>query len=209
MALGDKYKVLTCCYITGQISLNTFYVEITNVVGVEPSDLQKANAIDAIFAPLYKPLMPPAATYYGVAVQKEGAPPGPLIGTSVNSGGGTGAGGFIATQVSFLASRKTALGGRHGRGRIYPGFPDSSHMNTNGQPKAAAVALIQTLANVQLTTINAVTIAPAGNCDMQFRLKNIILGGTFYDPIVSVAASTRFATQRRRGDYGRLNPLPW
>jgi len=218
-ALGDVYRQRMFCYDTPltQICINTVYFKVTDVTNVgtmlTPS---MVGVMDTRMGALYKPTMPATAQYYGLSMQLVngvGPPPVPINSNAV-TGVGTAAGNITPLQVSGLVSFRTAFAGRHYRGRIYPGFVPVSSVDANGAMNNAGEGLIATfgagfIGNITITSgANSII----GVFVVRTSVKNILPGGPptiTYNPITLVVTPQRFATQRRRGQFGRINALPF
>jgi len=184
------------------------------VGGTPATDQDVADQVDAAVAAPYKDLMPADAAYRGAQCTILNVTPPYLARTipasaNANAGVGVAAGAPMPGQVSGLISLQTTRASRAGRGRTYVGFPAMVHDNGAGNPTAAYVALLvaladqiavglsistggrtATLVRVLLHTINKFEVVPPP------------------DGIISFVARAKWATQRRRGDYGRLNVSP-
>jgi hypothetical protein len=210
--VGAEYKHRTFCYLGNQVGLNTRYFTVSAITGGTVSESALATGIDAQLAPLYKPALCNLAQYIGSDIQNiTGMTPYPIqIGTNANAGNGTGGSLPMPGQVSGIYTTYTGLTGKGYRGRSYIPFPSITHATTTApsSPTSAYQALIQLIAasTVGVTTVGAGT----GFVTLTWALRHVApssLAGTM-TPITSALARPDWATQRRRGDYGRLNPVP-
>lgn len=215
---GDVYKIRAFCYDTPltQVCINSIYHVITGV-GAGSTVLQDSylSAISALFGAWYKPLMGATAGYRGASLQLvSGALPYPVPITSITgNGAGTAAGNNLPLQVSYVVSLPTALSGKHYRGRIYPGFPPASFSDVNGAMNAGGQAAIATFAANFLgaTSITITGYTITGLWAVRAFIKghppapNVIA----YNSVTTPIGQPRWATQRRRGQYGRINNLPF
>jgi hypothetical protein len=211
---GDGLAMKVYCYFQGQLAVNVWYYVVTNVAGVCPNINLITLAFDAIAAPLYKAVLTNGASYRGTAGQKissvavgyaiEG-----LYQTSANSGIGSGGTTALPTQVSGIITKRTNIAGRTGRGRVYIPFPDESFVTgTTGAPTAAYITALNLLAT---NLFFGVTAGSGGNtCVLSASLMREAPATTVSWPgITSYVSQAKFATQKRRGQYGRLNILPF
>lgn len=219
MAVGDNWKVVVCCYTPTQISLNNFYLQTLSEGANPPTAAAVAEAVDAVMAPLYKPWMSSLASYRGVAASKVAIPlPAPVAAIS-RDGPGTGTAFLAPTQTSGLISFKTGFAGNHYRGRVFPGLPDNNFVTATGALSAGGLAVLVPLASAYLTLFSAVDIvAPFGAGVLALTVRNAFQTDPPVDPpvftigyerVVATFARSRFATQRRRGQFGRTNVLPF
>lgn len=209
MAIGDEYRVRVCCYSTtlGQISLNNTYWLVGAQSGTGATAAQIATVLDNGFAPVYKALMPSVASYHGTQVQKINGTLGLAVASTANDGPGTNGSAILPAQDSGIIAWGTAIGGRHGIGRIYPGFLSINATNVNGQMLAGTQTLLQNIGNEYLLSATA---GSGGNTStLSLYLRSAQAAGVQFYPVITATARLKFATQRRRGQYGRLNPLPF
>lgn len=219
-ALNNVYQVRIYCYDTPptQVSINTVYLKITNAAGVGTmSEQSMCNQLDVLWAARYKPCLANGATYFGLTVQRVDIPtPLPIsLFSKGNTGAGTGGAGTLPNQVAGLISLKTQNAGRHYRGRIYTPFLPVSASDANGLMTAAYVAILQADIASSLQSIEGIVSGAntvSGLYQVRTRIKVVgppVSFITSYNPVLVGQAIQRFATQRRRGQYGRNNPIPF
>lgn len=138
-----------------------------------------------------------------------GTPPivdvaGPYFSTGVGFAGGL-AGDVLPTQTAGLITKRTAVPGRRGRGRAYIPFPTESYNDANGLPT-----------NAYMTPAGALAFSIS-----QSVLVGTLIDGNYLDPVIlhrdtggtsdilATLARQKWATQRRRGSYGRPNVSPF
>lgn len=208
MAVGDIYKVRVCCYTPDQIGLNILHYTVAAETGVGSSLALISQAFDTAFAVPYKAAISASAKYRGVGAQK--ILPGPPVvefPTTVNDGDGTSDVGLAPCQVSGIISWSDGRAVRQGRGRSYIPFPASSMTDANGKQAAAYAALILSVA----TAIGQTRVCGiVGNqTTLVFGLfHRLPLPGNFTEMQLS-RLPAKWATQRRRGQFGRTNVLPF
>ncbi len=204
VAVGELYRVTFFCRADDQLGVNVRYFKVTSIVGGVPTESVIAADIDAIFAPMYKALLSANAEYRGVQIQM--IAPGPsrvpvFINTSV--GAGLVAGAVMARQASGIATFTTALAGRANRGRIYVPFPSVASDTVTGHPNAAYLTALDAL-SLEMTLSRF--YGPVGSViSADWVIKHT--GGFTTQPITGRRSNPKWATQRRRGDYGKPNPL--
>jgi hypothetical protein len=155
------------------------------------------------------------ASYRGMLVQKVWPLPKPMFEFSdAAAGAGTSGAQQLPRQTAGLLYYQTALAGRAFRGRNYVPFGGTALQHaTSDQPSAAALVILNAIA----TSLGATyTINPGGS--------TITVTPVIYHPkgygkppanlhtttgITFSAARTQWATQKRRGDYGRQNTAPF
>jgi hypothetical protein len=210
--LGNVYKYRVFCYSGDQTGLNTKYFQVSAVTGTPQSELLLAQALDSVMAPLYKPALFNGAQYIGSDIQNiTSPPPYPVqLGTNANTGIGTGGGVPMASQVSGIYTTRTGLTGRAYRGRSYVPFPPAA-ASTIGPPPLMGAGYIATLTAIADEMTGTTMLNVGGTfyyLAWMIRHKGPTPpAGTLTPTTVSVVGSS-WATQRRRGDYGRTNPVP-
>jgi hypothetical protein len=205
LANGMILSVGVWCVDGNQASVNTFHY-LCSAVGAAPAtDVDMAQNIDVIVAPLMKVILNNNASYRGVMVQK--LRPLPIaIDVVTNANAGAGSAGAIALpkQSAGLTSWYTAVAGRKGRGRTYWPFPSSTSDAGDGTPTNTYTGNLSALG----TALSGFTSISLGGrtATVGFGLYHRALGT--FDPIVSTIIRGVWATQRKRGSYGRGNSAP-
>lgn len=209
---GMVVRARTVCYDneSQQVSLNIVVYQVIGVVG-PIFDTDIASALAAAHAPPYKAWMSSQSVYSGVGVQVYL----PNLFPEVISNGGTGVGVAgstqLPTQVSGLIRFSSAdvFTGTTGnkyipRGRIYPGFPATLWGSAQGQMTAPGLAALNA---IRLTyPLSRTVVVGVNSCQLSLHLR--ITPMPFITPVASSVAFQKWATQRRRGDFGRTNPNP-
>lgn len=197
-----------------QAAVNTIYYQALSVGASGATDQDIVTQIDSEIATQYKAMMTGAGVYHGVQGQLLGlvSPYSALFGmvfSNVNTGPGTVAGAILPTQVSGLISMGTPLAGRRHRGRIYIPFPGQADDSGQSTPTSGYVTKLNALRNLLFANQN---ISQGGRTA---ALLPVIMhskreDGTKEAPtiITSHTSSSLWATQRKRGDFGRPNKSP-
>ena len=195
------------CQSRSQLAVNVTHMHVSNVTPTSPAtvDLELISAdLDADFATEYAAVMSDICHFLGCEVQKIW-PTRSVFGASdgyVTKG--TLAGDLLPAQVSGLIQWKTAVAGRHGKGRIYVPFPTESVNEADGVPNSGYLADLLLLGHdMQLSQ----SLTHAGTT---IELEPVLFNRTTHGVTSIIQARTpgRWATQRRRGMYGRMNSLP-
>lgn len=207
MPVGDIMRIRAVTYANDQVAVNVRHFRVSAVTGTQATPLQIATAFDGALAPAYKNMMSVNANYRGVGCQKIFPLPPALESTVVaNAGAGLVAGNLLSRQTAGIMTIKTASAGRKYRGRIYYPFPSVGSSDANGIPTNAYLALIGAIAIAWgLVGVNTTVAGVGGNTTLVpiiwHRATNT------YDDVTSSASSQKWATQRRRGSFGRVNVL--
>lgn len=206
MAVDDILEIRTYSRHMEQIGINVLhYLVVSEVTGGATQD-EIAIAEGTRYATVYRAAMSNTATYYGLTVQK--IYPAPIPVASLSRGGtGVGSAGvnILPMQVSGLLTWRTALAGRHGHGRSYIPFPSTAAVDSNGLLQPGYLVELIALANVYVG--GDTVVGGTGNSiitpiiwNRKLKVPTKVTGFQ--------ANGSGMATQRRRGTYGRPNPLP-
>lgn len=206
IAVNDIFRVRIACYTPTQAAINTIHFRCDSIAGASTDSATFATMIDTSFSTPYKNVMSDQARYRGLSVQRifPGIPPVPDI-VIASDGPGVIASDLLPGQVSGIGSWRTALAGRKYRGRVYVPFPGESHNEPTGIPSAAYVTLLNTL----LTALSTTRTPGAGGDTATLRPMIFHRATNTVDQIIAQTARQRWASQRRRGSYGRTNPTPF
>jgi len=199
LAVGQYVEVTPYCFCNNQLGLNVLHYRVQALVGTPPQDSDVAFTFATGFAPLIKPMLAQEAQYLGVKVQI--IKPTRLVAVTDNTGAGAGTSGVsvLPKQVAGLLSKRTVNAGRAFRGRAYIPFPSEDDSDTYAVPNAGYSV---NLVNMAVFLGDQLHPVVAGNIltPIIYHRKT----GTATD-ISIVLAANKFATIRKRGDYGRVN----
>jgi hypothetical protein len=179
---------------------------ICQVAGGTDTRAAMNTVFDGLCTASIVPLLPASSHYFGsrVSFLKTAQPFAPTV-TRLNLAG-TGGGFPLPTQVRPLVSWRTGKAGRNYRGRIYLPTPSTTFLETTGHLTAAAVTIISAWAGfIRAPFVSAgSTWQPA-----IYHRHPTALVSDVATAITASETTTFFATQRRSGDFGRLNASPW
>lgn len=205
MAVGDLLSVQVVGASATQVAINTVHYQVVAEAGAGVPVGIIATQMDTLLHAAYKALMSAQATYRGVMVTKIWPLPRSVRGEeNQNAAIGQVAGDGLPWQVSGVLSFSTAFGGAKYRGRVYIPFPGEADNDNTQAPIAGYVTRLTTLLNLWLASQvinnggNSVTITPG----IYHR------GDHTFTPFNTGLAKQLWATQRRRGNYGRENAPP-
>lgn len=206
---GDIMELRTYCWYPPrfQLGINVLHYLVLSTTDVEGSVINLTPAAEGIAAAAdgpYIAALPETAAFLGCELQRISPT------TSVTGeGGGSEAWGLVVsdalpTQVSGLVQLRTNLPGRSGRGRFYPPFPPVSENEPGAFPSAVFTAVLQNIGDF----FGALSSFGDGT-----KTATIVLGvwsptNDTFEAIEDVVAQDAWATQRRRGQYGRPNDMP-
>lgn len=205
LALNQIIQYRVFCVLGSQVSVNVRYGKITAVVGA-PTDLDAVTAIDAVMAPLYKPLVTAAGSYYGVSAQIVSMVPKPIPQvTAVSSGAGSAGANACPSQDCGLLTLKTASSGPGFRGRVYLPFLATGSLASTGFTSGAYQSAAASLA---AAFVGPLFIGSGGNTATMTAVLYKRASGTSI-PLLTYVIHTGVATMKKRGAFGRTNSLPF
>lgn len=205
-AVNEIWEVRVVCYSASQIGVNTVHYRITQATNPIGDNIAAAQ-ISLALAPLYKAYLPQTANYLGVSVQR--AYPLPrtrAYATKADQGPGTQLLDMMPKQVSGLIKCWADAGGPAYRGRIYLPFPCEADNDANGQPTNSWNTLATPIKNYLYSVI---TVTSGGNTNDWTPVIYHRAGPSNSPTIVQAQVVLKWATQKRRGDFGRINALPF
>lgn len=205
MAINDVWRVRIVTKYANQIGVNVVHYRESATTGTGATPQDVAGAVDGAVQAAYKAAISTAADYRGVGAARVSPVPSLENNSVANAGGGSVAGGILPTQTAGLISWRTALPGRANRGRIYISFPGSADLSVSETPIATYATRIQAISTALIGPITAGVGPNTSTLKLCLRHKAT---GTVTD-VVSGLVQLRWATQRRRGDWGRQNVLPF
>lgn len=190
-----------------QAAVNTWYYNILGVpTGGVVTIFDFATAFDVVIETLYKSLLANTATYDGIQCVVINEVPLPRSVANVTSAGiGTGGAIGMARQTAGLLSWETLFAGPGKRGRTFFPFPSTSDDVGLGLPSNGYQVKMGTLANDMLFFENF-TGASGGLALCELVLKS--KPGFTTTPIEGFFPRPRWATQKKRGSFGRVNVSP-
>lgn len=204
--LNDVLEVTVGTYRPDQWGLNIMHWKVTNVVGAGASDLAIAAALDATFAPNYKTFSAADVQYWGTRVKKVFPLPATVPQRSVLAAGACLSGPVsLPAQVSGIISGKTAKTGRSQRTRIYLPFPSALFNDPATDRPLAAYLAAQAALVIFLSGADTITVG-VNSTTIEWVVFHRATGLT--DAVTTVQSNQKWATQRRRGNYGRPNVPP-
>jgi hypothetical protein len=204
---GDVVQFRVWSSDSEQAAVNTFhYLCIAPPVGTV-TDFDAAVEFDTVIAANLKAMLYNGAVYNGVECRVVNRLPLSIFQVG-NAGTGAGTAGAVgmARQDAGLTGWTTALAGPGNRGRTFWPFPSVTDNQGLGVPTAGYQGKQNTIVGtlIGLNLLHNVAVTATIAVAMVVRRK-----GAF--PPVTITSATdrgRWATQRRRGSYGRVNVSP-
>lgn len=201
MAINDIVQIRHYCVKGDQLAINVTNWKVTAEVTGGATLQDMAETFADLGETNYPPLLDSSALYRGAQAQKIFPLPKSASAVFSKTTAGLVGGNDLPSQVSGIISLRSSLAGRHNRGRIYIPFPSDGSNTAAGHPNAGYVTNLQAF----MTAVFVVqTVVGAGGTT---TLKPVILNRTANTTVDIVAGRVkdRWATQRRRGDFGQKN----
>lgn len=201
MEINDVIQVKLFSYMGNQLGLNVRHYLVGTKVNDGATLAEIAADLAATFSPLYEVLMTNTAEFVGVSAQR--ILPTPITAAEMAFENNSGVAGTtpLPQQVSGIITLRTALAGRANRGRVYIPFPDESDNSANHVPEASYGVDLTALA-AEFVANQSVTGAAGSNTLVPVVFHRDLDTTTV---ITGARANGAWATQRRRGFYGRPN----
>lgn len=208
IAVADHLQVKWFCRQAEQIAINIRHYRVETLVGA-PTDQEYADAFSATVGPSYKSVLSTNASYFGMTLYQFTVGGWvPLANSRSGSGPGTAGVEALPRQAAGLITLRAAGAGRSQRGRAYVPFCPETFNDTGGVPTAAAIAAFDNLAFCFQGTLTIVGIVGGGfTSDVNGEIYHRGAGG--FDLINTFVSQPKWATQKRRGSYGKANSDPF
>ncbi len=166
------------------------------------------TAFDALFVPSFlRAVVSNDAFYLGAKMySKFSILPPQVEKNPIGSGPGTGGAGYIPTQNSGLIQWHSGLGGKRGRGRSYMPFPATLDTSPTGLTSTDYRLRMSQVADIFVTPFNLFNVgAGGGTMDVGPCTSYTLPPSGVPYRLNSYTIANGFATQRRRGYFGRPN----
>lgn len=202
---GQMIELVAVCQKADQLAYNVMHFRVVSIVTPPALEGEIADKFAGSVQGALAPLLADGAAFRGIMVRLWDGPNVGAFYYAKRNVAGTGGANAMPRQTSGLISLRTALSGRRNRGRIYIPFPSEELNSDQGHPNTTYMTTLAAYGALFLPTITLNT-ATSGNVILQNRVGHPIpKTGTDTDHYIY---PTKWATQRRRGDYGRPNVLP-
>jgi len=210
LELSGTIRASMYCYNPpdAQMAINTMHYRYAKSAGTTMTFGEVAKALCDAISNDYKALLQIDCNFIGVKVAQVLPNPLPLPGIATDPGSGIGGATCLPTQSSAIIRWRTPISGPAGRGRLYVPFPSTDDVNSDGSVAAPYLTKMDDLRS-DLYNFNAVVGAGA-----TYNFTPVIYHRPVEEPFPIPASTTDltgsvswvwFATQRRRGAYGRVN----
>jgi hypothetical protein len=205
--LFDTIEIRTVTYTPTQVAINVLHYLCLSVTGTPPDLTGVAQAFNALFATSYKQFMGGNASYRGVTAKRLTPIQSIAYPYTASAGPATGSSSVLPTQVAGIITIRTRFGGSGYRGRIFLPFVGATGSGTDGAPNAGIQTVWIAIAAAMGPSVTVV--GGLGQCILQQVIRK--RGGIMTaDPqVVGYTVQPKFGTQKRRGQYGQPNVLPF
>lgn len=121
---------------------------------------------------------------------------------------GTNAAEILPRQVSGIIQKRSLIAGRQNQGRVYIPFPGENYNDgVAGTPNAAYLAVLTLIGNLMIPSVSWAIVQPGWSITLIPAIfHRASLTAT---RVHSFALPQKWATQRRRGSFGKANPTPF
>lgn len=207
--VGDIIELRSACYFQGQVSINTGYMQCTEVTGDPVTTEDLADTAEGNFAGPYKAAMSTDAHWQGLSAQRIFPLPRTLADiATANEGPGAVSANTLPGQVTGLITLTTPLAGPKYRGRRYIGFPTEDDLQLDGIPNSAYVLKLNAIALLWGPGPNPFANSGlTGTAVMQTVLWH--RDTQTFSEVTGTISRKKWATQKRRGNYGAPNVTPF
>ena len=221
LGLGNLVQLRVWCADSEQASVNTFWYVVGAAGPPAATDQDTADQVETAVAGGMKPLIANTALFRGVEVQLHDPTPPPPTSMSgygalfsavfqnAHAGAGTAGAVGLPRQTCGLGSFQTGRAGAVGRGRWYAPFPSDTDNLGNGQPTAGYATRLESMTAFFAAGIS---VAVGGRTATLVRIllhrRNKAGVWPLPSPVLTHSTSAFWATQKRRGDFGRANKSP-
>ena len=205
MEIGDKVEIRVYCTDDVQTAINVFHYQVDAKAGTGATVPQVLTGLALLVPTAMRNLLSSLARYAGM--QGQVIWPVRQIEYTNTTGADVGTGGDdqLPTQTCGLSWKKGNSAGPRFRGRTYWPFPPAGASNSYGKPVAGYKTNMDTAMAIFMAPI---AVGSGGNTN---NLTPILWSrrDSTYTFITSHGHRNEFATQRRRGAFGRPNALPF
>lgn len=188
-----------------QIGVNVVHYTVLAIAGTANSQTV-VEQLDGLASIKYLAWLSEDATYLGTKLRSlSPTPPLPSFGALNQANGGGGS--ALPRQLSGLIRKRADLQGPAGRGRVFIPFPGANMME-GSTLSAGGITKVNDIGVVLMGAPSDIVVGLGGGNTV--TLRPVLRSGTpgLFRVIVQVQGSDEWATQRRRGFFGRPNSAP-
>lgn len=190
-----------------QLGVNVLHYTVLAVTGT-PTSQQLVDEWDQSVKAKYPAWLSNEAFAIGSKMKQIlGVPAAPSYSTGARIPGTSGS--HLPRQLCGLISKGANLAGPQGRGRVYAAFPGIDLLD-DGILSAAAQITLGGIADAFVGAPGDIVLAIGGGTSVTLRpvIKHGNGNASLFRVITTRHSSSQWATQRRRGFYGKANSIP-
>lgn len=203
VAVGDKIATRVYCSFGNQVSITTYYHEVTAEVN-NMTDTAIAAHFAAELSPLFKALFSPNARYEGVSCQVLAPTAQPAVLNTTGAGPGVRVVDQMPPQVAGLVSIYGPLAARTNRGRRFMPFPTEADNDADGKNNDNYQNLVILINSVALSLNTVVDGANEATLQPRHRIRKT----NTYVPITQIKIRRAWSTHRTRNFLRGGDVLP-
>ena len=204
IAAGKVYQTRFFCQEVGQVAINVMNWLCITTTGGSAFPIDFANNLKTGMNTLFPPILNNNAYFRGVGCQQSQAPKDAEVYAAAGPTVGTGGATPLPKQCAGLSSLYDGFAGRKHRGRVYWPFASTTLNTVDGIP---STAYMTALAAIKTALTSAIVVTGTGGTATLVLAIFHRLTQTA-DEVTTWTNRQTWATQRKRGDYGRLNVSP-
>lgn len=200
---GSHVELKLFTWTPSQLGLNVTHWVATGGDG-SVTDEEVRDAFLTELGPLYQALMSEQAIVAAISARIMDDPPNVAPSMITANLAGEVEGDLLPKQTCGIITKKTALIGRANRGRIYAPFPGEASNETDSRPTAGYITDLRALGDAYATPLTV-------NVGLNVVVMNPVLFHRSLNSFTNVQSCQPrllWGTQRRRSDYGVINPRP-
>lgn len=198
----DVLRLGCFCHAANQLGINNHHYVVLSVTGLGATLREIAEEREGTLGTLYQNLIADQATWLGVKLSVPYGVPLPAPEVVNDPSPGNAGTQLLPTQTCGVITWKTDFAGRSNRGRSYIPFPCEGDSDAEDLPSTAYISKLVALG---LAIRGQTTITGEdGETVIEHVLRRGPPPGTRI--ITGQRNNVRWGTQRRRGQYGKVNP---
>lgn len=204
VSVGDILEVSIYCTAGNQVAINVLHYQVAAIGGavMQYDDLPARAYVH--YETAYRNWLSSDANFAGVGVRRMAPDAKTIEYTQIDIVPGEADAMCLPLQVAGLVTFRSDQPGPAGRGRAYIPFTSIQACEGAGEMTDGYKAFLEAVADAIGPAISWTAVASAWTLTLQ----QIIAPRIPAIPIGVSAPTGLWATQRRRGDYGRPNSLP-
>lgn len=203
---GNILETVIVCIDNEQASYNVFHHLVATGGTITATDADVAKALSNGLATPYKNAMTSSSAFRGAQTRVLIVTPPPSPQAFVgDAGDGAIVGIPLPRQCTGIISWRTAGSGPGMRGRSYIPFPPVEADEGDGVPTDAYLTLLGLIAGAFLSVRDIEVSGRVAHIDPGILHRSDLS----FTPFTDFRTPRKFATQRRRGSYGRPNSTPF